>query len=298
MLKEELWIRLSYVPSMDYQKWEMIIFALEQTRHLIKMESDCVLSAQGLTKTDIYHFWLVSPKIISQVLKWISLADRYILPFHSQYYPSGLKHAFCPPLCLFCQGSIQVLKHPTLSIVGSRSPTGYGRRWAHYFADYLTNKSLVLTSGLAIGIDTIIHQTALQKQMATIAILGCGLNAIYPPKNQLLAEQIHATGGVLISPFLPNTLQLVQHFGIKNHLLATVGLGVLVIQAAMQSGSMMTARLALESSREIYTIPHPLGSVQSEGNHWLIQQGANLITSGDDLMLSLNSRLNWINLPK
>ncbi|HZF81660.1 MAG TPA: DNA-processing protein DprA, partial [Rubrivivax sp.] len=170
--------------------------------------------------------------------------------------------------------------------VGSRNPTAQGRDNARNFAKALGELGYVIVSGLARGIDGAAHQGALEASSGTVAVVGTGLDQVYPPSHQELAQRI-AHNGALVSEFAPGTPGLPEHFPLRNRIIAGLTQGTLVVEAALQSGSLITARLALEGGREVFAIPGSIHSPQSKGCHRLIKQGAKLVESAADIVEEL-----------
>jgi DNA processing protein len=191
-----------------------------------------------------------------------------------------------PPLLLYVQGDLTMLSRPALAIVGSRNPTPQGRDNARNFAKALGELGYVIVSGLARGIDGAAHQGALEASSGTVAVVGTGLDQVYPPSHQELAQRI-AHNGALVSEFAPGTPGLPEHFPLRNRIIAGLTQGTLVVEAALQSGSLITARLALEGGREVFAIPGSIHSPQSKGCHRLIKQGAKLVESAADIVEEL-----------
>lgn len=212
-------------------------------------------------------------------------AQRSLLCLGDADYPEALLAAPDPPLLLFLEGERRQLGAPAVAIVGSRAATPQGEGHARDFAQALAAAGWVVVSGLARGIDAAAHQGALQAG-ATWAVLGCGLDAPYPAAHRPLAAEIAACG-LLISEHPPGTPPLAAHFPARNRLIAGLSQGCLVVEAALQSGSLITARLALEAGREVFALPGPLRAPQSAGCHALIQQGAQLVTEPADLLRTL-----------
>ncbi|PTQ88906.1 DNA-processing protein DprA [Agitococcus lubricus] len=192
-------------------------------------------------------------------------------------YPPLLKEIANAPPLLFCQGNLSALSWPQIAMVGTRRPTQAGQQLAAQFAQVLASQGLAITSGLALGIDGIAHQAALEAQGMTVAVLGTGLAHIYPRQHKRLAANIVAQEGVLISEFLPFTAPLNYHFPRRNRIISGLSMGVLVVEAALESGSLITAQLAAEQNREVWAIPSSVFNVQARGCHALIRQGATLV---------------------
>ena len=210
--------------------------------------------------------------------------DSYqVLAFGSEEYPPLLKHIPDPPLLLYVRGDSKVLAQHAVSIVGTRRPSAYGSSVAHRLARDLAERQLVVVSGLARGIDSAAHRGALEGRGKTVAVLGSGLNVIYPRENQRLAEQI-AQSGAVISEFPLGTGPTPENFPIRNRIISGLALGVVVVEAAEYSGSLITARLAVEQNREVFAVPGNITSAQSFGPNHLIKQGAKLVDQWMDVI--------------
>ncbi|MEJ6004060.1 DNA-processing protein DprA [Paucibacter sp. AS339] len=205
-------------------------------------------------------------------------------------YPPALLQIADPPLLLYLHGRRELLSQPSLAIVGSRSPTAQGRDNARHFGQALSEAGLCIASGLALGIDGAAHEGALKGSAKTIAVLGTGLDQIYPSRHQKLAQQI-AEQGLLISEYALGTPPLPPNFPRRNRIIAGHSLGCLVVEAALQSGSLITARLASEAGREVFAIPGSIHSSLSRGCHALIRQGAKLVEEAQDVLDELPSLL-------
>lgn len=198
-------------------------------------------------------------------------------------YPVLLSHIPDPPLVLFVWGNETLLDHPkSLSIVGARKPTPLGEKMAFEWAAQLASEVNVV-SGLALGIDGAAHRGALASKGATMGVLGSGFAEIYPPQHRLLAKQI-AAEGLLITEYPPFTKPQAHHFPARNRIISGLTLGIVVIEASLKSGSLITARLALEQGREVLAMPGSVANRNSQGTHALIQEGAYLVTSSNDIL--------------
>lgn len=210
-----------------------------------------------------------------------------LLPCVSAAYPARLAEVRGAPAVLYVRGSLDVLSNPQLAVVGSRHPTPAGRRTSFQFARHLARGGLTITSGLALGIDAAAHEGALAADPArTIAVCGTGLDVAYPDKNRALAEKI-AAEGALISEFPPGSPPVRGHFPQRNRLISGLSLGVLVVEAARRSGSLITARHAGDQGREVFAIPGSIHSPLSGGCHQLIRAGAKLVETADDILTEL-----------
>jgi len=214
-------------------------------------------------------------------------STRHCLTLGDGAYPPRLLQTADPPLLLFVDGDVDRLSMRSLAIVGARNPTVQGVENARAFAAELGRAGLGIVSGLARGIDTAAHEGALLGQAPTLAVLGAGPDEPYPTRNAPLAARIVAAGGAVISEYAPGTPPLKENFPRRNRIIAGLSLGTLVVEAALRSGSLITARLASEAGREVFAIPGSIHSPQSKGCHALIKQGAKLVEAAADILEEL-----------
>ncbi|WP_019615274.1 DNA-processing protein DprA [Psychromonas ossibalaenae] len=241
------------------------------------------LLAYKLTEEQVNALFNPDPIIINNSLNWLdSGTDKHIICYDDDRYPKQLKEISSPPLLLYLQGNLSLLNTAQIALVGSRSCTPYGREKAYLFAGQLSEAGFTITSGLALGIDGLAHQGALDKQGGTIAVLGTGLNNIYPKRHAQLAQQI-IEQGLLISEFRPDTVAYPANFPRRNRIISGLSLGVLVIEASQRSGSLITARYAVEQNREVFALPGSIDNSEACGCHQLIQQGAKLVVNSQDI---------------
>ncbi len=219
-----------------------------------------------------------------------SKAGVHCLAFSDPAYPTLLREIADPPLVLYAKGNPELLSRPSIAVVGARAATIYGKKMAENFAAALARVGLTVTSGLALGIDTCAHQGALAANGATIAVLGCGLDVIYPPQNKKLFAMI-ATSGMLLSEYPLGTQPDSFRFPARNRIISGISQGVVVIEAAGRSGSLITAEFALEQGREVFAMPGRVDSGKSEGCHRLIQEGAKLVQRAEDILSELGAML-------
>jgi DNA processing protein len=219
---------------------------------------------------------------IDQSLRWLEMPANSIVTADSTDYPPLLAHLDDAPSVLFVWGDVGCLRLPQLAIVGSRNPTPAGRETAESFAAHLARTGLTVTSGLALGVDAAGHRGALKAGGKTIAVCGTGLDIIYPREHESLAQQI-ALNGALVSEFAPGVQATRFNFPRRNRLISGLSLGTLVVEAALRSGSLITARLAAEQGREIFAIPGSIHNALSKGCHQLIRQGAQLVETAQDI---------------
>jgi DNA processing protein len=197
-----------------------------------------------------------------------------------------------PPL-LFVRGDIHLLSLPQIAIVGSRNPSSGGGENAYRFAEFLAANGFAITSGLALGVDAAAHQGALAAQGKTIAVMGTGLDMIYPSRHRALAQQILDTGGALVSELPLGSSSKAANFPQRNRIISGLSCGVLVVEAAIQSGSLITAKAAMQQNREVFAIPGSIHNPLARGCHQLIRQGATLVETGQDIVDQLQGMLGF-----
>jgi DNA processing protein len=210
-------------------------------------------------------------------------AGARIVSLSDPEYPSRLKEIYDPPVILFVKGSVEVLAQPGIAMVGTRHPTPYGSGMAERFSIDLAARGLVIISGLARGIDTASHRGAIAAKGKTVAVLGTGIDVMYPKENTRLTEQIIALGGALITEFPVGTSPAPQNFPIRNRIISGMSVGVLVVEAAEYSGTRITSRCALEQNRDVYAVPGNVTNKSSWGPNTLIKQGAKLVATWEDV---------------
>lgn len=221
-------------------------------------------------------------------LAW-QTAERHLICPDDPRYPPLLRDLPDPPLLLYVLGNAELLADPQLAIVGSRNPTPPGRDNAVAFANALAESGLTITSGLALGIDAAAHEGALLGKGPTIAVAGTGVDRVYPASHRELAHRIVAGGGALISEFALGTPPLKHQFPQRNRIISGLSLGTLVVEAALSSGSLITARQALEQGREVFAIPGSIHNPMAKGCHQLIRQGAKLVETARDVLEELGA---------
>ncbi len=223
-------------------------------------------------------------RAIEATLAWAEANEHHLVTLADPLYPKLLLQIGDPPPLLYVVGSPQVLSQPALAMVGSRSATSSGAETAEAFAAALATAGLAIVSGLALGIDAASHRGALRSDGTTVAVLGTGADRIYPSQNRALAHAIVARGGALVSELPLGTGVRRDHFPRRNRLIAGLSLGVLVVEAALRSGSLGTARQAGEFGRDVFAIPGSIHSPLAKGCHLLIKQGARLVESASDVL--------------
>lgn len=228
---------------------------------------------------------------ISADLDWLSQPGNDVVLYGSDRYPALLGNIPSPPPLLYTCGDTSLLRYPQLAMVGSRNPTQGGRGIARAFSRHLAAAGVGITSGLALGIDAIAHEGALQENGVTIAVAGTGLDRIYPARHRQLAHEI-AAQGLLVSEFPIGAPAKPGNFPRRNRIISGLSLGVLVVEAARKSGSLITARIANEQGREVFAIPGSIHNPLARGCHQLIRQGTKLVETADDILEELGPLLD------
>ncbi|MGF1726448.1 DNA-processing protein DprA [Photobacterium nomapromontoriensis] len=274
------WLTLASVPTLGGHR---ITRLLQRTTpaELASM-SPQALSRVGLTAAQVHHYCHPPLAKIAHSLAWAELAGQTILTLDSPDYPALLREIASPPPLLFVRGEPRWLQEPQLAIIGSRAASIDGREAAYEFAAALVAADYVVTSGLALGVDGQAHYGALKNGGATIAVLGSGLDRIYPAKHRDLAVAI-SEQGALVSEFWPDEAPRPQNFPRRNRIISGLSVGVLVVEATQKSGSLVTARYALEQGREVFALPGPIHYPGSKGCHALIKNGAKLVETPVDI---------------
>jgi DNA processing protein len=229
---------------------------------------------------------------IAKALEWLAQTDNHLITLADLHYPQRLLETEQPPPVLYAKGNLQILKRPCMAIVGSRHATAQGETTAENFAESLCRAGFAVASGLALGIDGAAHRGALKADGATIAVVGTGLDIVYPAKHKALAHQI-AQHGLLLSEYALGTPSINYNFPRRNRIISGLSEGCLVVEANIDSGSLITAKLAIEQGREVFAVPGSIHSPVAKGCHALIKQGAKLAETTEDIL----SELRHIRLP-
>ena len=280
------WLRLTLTPGVggETQRKLLAAFGLPDTIFSASHSSLRAVigdkAARLLLDTD-------TANSVASACEWASGENQHVVTLADPAYPQALLEIPDPPTLLYVRGRPELLNRPTLAIVGSRNPTPQGLQNAERFAAALAEAGLTIASGLALGIDAAAHRGALDAKGDTIAFIGTGIDRIYPARNRELTYEI-GTKGTIVSEFPIGTPVIASNFPRRNRLISGVSRGVLVVEAAIESGSLITARLAGEQGRDVFSIPGSIHSPQSKGCHKLIKQGAKLVESAQDILEELH----------
>ena len=274
------WLAVKAIPRLASHKK----IALVEKYGLTALFSSSVdLTLSGLTSRQQLAVSSPDWQAFSKIITDTELCQSQILTFDSPAYPKLLKEIYDPPVVLFIRGNADLLLLPKMAIVGSRNATASGREIANKLANELTAQ-FVVTSGMALGIDAQAHLGAMQNQGFTIAVVATGLDLIYPARHKALQKNILENKGLIISEFAPGVAPKAGHFPKRNRLISGLSLGVIVVEASMKSGSLISARCALEQGREVFAVPSSIYNLQAKGCHWLIKQGAKLVEGIADIV--------------
>jgi DNA processing protein len=287
------WLAINRIPGIGSASLQRLLQQYHSPQAIL--ESDVGAWHPRLRNPDVVRY-LKAPdwKAIERDLAWTEVAGNHIVTLADRRYPQLLREIpGGAPVVLFIRGDAALLSHPQVAMVGSRNPTVSGRETAHAFAKQLSQLGLAITSGLAVGVDAASHQGALCGGGLTIAVAGTGLDRTYPPRHEALAQEIVAKGGALVSEFPPGTPPLREHFPRRNRIIAGLSLGTVVLEAALRSGSLITARYAADQGREVFAVPGSIHNPLARGCHWLIKEGAKLVECADDIVEEFGT-LSWL----
>lgn len=287
--KKVLWVALNLVLSDNLRAAKKTVEYFPGLTDIFRA-SPKDLVALGLKEEEAQE--LSSPGLMEKASRVLARAEKKghsVLTLEDEKYPESLRETFDPPFVLYCAGRPEVLNELAISVVGSRNPTPYGRAVAEKLAQDLAAVGLVVVSGMARGIDSIAHWGAL-KEGKTVAVLGSGLENIYPKENRALFRKI-AEGGAVVTEFPLDSPPLGFHFPLRNRIISGLSLAVVVVEASRKSGALITARLGLEQNREVMAVPGNITSDLSQGANWLIKTGAKLVETWEDVVEELPCHL-------
>lgn len=285
-------IALSLVPNIGANRARVLLNKVDRPQDVFRLSENDILQIPGIGKHTTksllsFNSWGDVDQIVRKTER---LSCRLIIP-EDGFYPKLLKEIPDPPLLLWVKGSVDLLNNAGIAIVGTRSPSLYGKEVTKQFTTELVEYDVTIISGLAYGIDTVAHSTAVKAGGKTIAVLGSGIDRIYPSTNINLADKIIESGGTIISEFPPGTKPDYMNFPMRNRVVSGLSLGVLVVETANEGGSMITARLALDQNREVFVIPHNLSNKRASGCHKLIRESSGkLVETVEDI----TSEFGWI----
>ncbi|EPT0361185.1 DNA-protecting protein DprA [Enterobacter sp.] len=290
MTSTEIWLRLINTGSLYGDQ----MLAAAARLHMQARIDDAVVRDAGLSTKQVQRFFVLNENELQRNLAWLEQPENHLLTADDPRYPPLLRTIPDYPGALFVKGNPEALNSVQLAVVGSRAPSWYGERWGKILCEQLSQSGFTITSGLACGIDGIAHHAALSAKGRSVAVLGNGLFSIYPRRHQALAARLIESEGAIVSEFPLSAPPWPANFPRRNRIISGLSLGVLVVEAALRSGSLVTARYALEHGREVFALPGPIGNPGCEGPHWLIKQGATPVTDAGDILENLRYGLHWL----
>ncbi len=282
-------IALTLIPGLGSRRVKHLIQECEDLERIFSLSKTQLRSYEGIGEASAlamlsFKDWHLVNEVIEQTEK----TGARIITMADPEYPELLKQIYDPPILFWIKGNAEALSKPGVAVVGTRNATTYGKKQAVKISTALAREGLCIFSGLAYGIDTIGHQSALKEGASTVAVLGSGINNLYPKSNAEIANEIVESGGAVISEFPPDTVPDAGNFPARNRIVSGLSLGTVVIESGIKGGSMITAELALDQNREVFAIPHSLDSPSGTGCNYLIKKGAaKLVQVVDDILVEL-----------
>src|SRR3954471_7169991 len=280
------WLQLSLTPGLGASTLRRLLSQFGLPEAVLARQRAELASLIPAAALEALHSERVAA-MVARTLEWASGQDHSIVTLADPTYPRTLLEIADPPALLYAHGKVELLQHPAIAVVGSRNASAQGMSNAHEFAAALSNAGLTIVSGLALGIDAAAHRGGLAGASSTVAVLGTGIDTVYPSRNAELAVEI-SRRGLLVSEFPLGTPAAAQNFPRRNRLISGLGRGCLVVEAALASGSLITARTAADQGRDVFAIPGSIHSPLSKGCHALIKTGAKLVESADDVLSELS----------
>jgi len=294
MLEHDLqdWLTLNFLPGFGGTRIKRLLAEFNSPAEILCAGPDRLTKIDGIGPKLIQN--LTDRDVIAKAkdsavreLEEISRHGVSVVSFNDPGYPLSLKNISDPPVLLYCRGHMECLGQPAVALVGSRSATSYGRRVSFSLGRDLAHHGLIVISGMAMGIDGEAHAGALAGGGSAIGVLGCGVDIVYPSRHRELFAKVEAQG-VLVSEYPLGTMPDAFRFPERNRIISGLALGVVVVEATLKSGSLITAGLALEQGREVFAVPGRVDSAKSQGAHRLLQQGAKLVHRVEDILEELH----------
>lgn len=279
-------VALSLVPQLGAHRIRLLLNAAGHPQDIFRMSWRELQAIDGIGPTiagEILKFnqW----EHVDQILEDTEEIGARMITCENEAYPRLLKEIFDPPILLWVKGDLDVLNTSGIAVIGTRRASRYGLKVAEHFTKALVERGITIVSGLAFGIDALAHQTTIDAGGKTIAVLGSGIDNIYPRKHTRMAREIAEGGGAVISEFPPGTNPDAGNFPVRNRIVSGLSLGTLVVESGIKGGSMITARSALDQNREVFAIPHPLWNGNGEGCNIIIKRGwGKLVQTVEDVL--------------
>lgn len=281
------WVGLSLIPGLGDESYRKLLRTFGEPKNIYATSYAILSEVVGKDVAEGIRRGVDLDKLVP-LFAWLGHEHNHIVTLADAEYPQALLQIPDPPPLLYVKGRLDLLNQPAIAVVGSRHATPQGQMNAESFSRNLSDSKLCIVSGMALGIDAAAHRGGLDGASSSIAVVGTGLDIVYPSRNHVLAHEL-AQHGALISEFSLGTTALAHNFPRRNRIICGLSLGCLVIEAAIRSGSLITARLAVEQGRDVFAIPGSIHSPVSKGCHALIKQGAKLVESANDIL----DELKW-----
>lgn len=282
-------VALSIIPGFGCRRVFNLIKQLEDPEEVFNLGKRKLRSVEGIGEASALSLLSFDEwDKVDEIIKETDKNGSKIITLLDPEYPSLLKQIYDPPVLFWIKGNPESLSGPGVAIVGTRNTSSYGRNMAKKLTGELADQGMSIFSGLAYGIDAIAHRTALEHNAPTVAVLGSGIDNLYPRKNADLANEIVKSGGAVITEYPLGAKPDAGNFPVRNRIVSGMSLGVLVVESGIKGGSMITADLGLDQNREVFAVPHPLGNPSGTGCNYLIKRGAaKLVQTVDDILVEL-----------
>lgn len=279
-------VALSLVKNVGTSRVRMLMSKVNRPGDIFSLNAHQIQQVPGIGETTTEYILTFDDwEKVDELLNQTERSGARLIPFFHEYYPERLRQIYDSPLLLWLKGNPEALNQPGLAIIGTRQPTSYGVKMAEEYTKMAVQHKFAVFSGLAYGIDTVAHKTAVEHGGVTVAVLGSGIDIIYPSKNTALADKIIAENGAVISELQPGAQPDAQNFPERNRIVSGLSLGTLVVETPLKGGSRITAHLALDQNREVFVIPHNLDNERGIGCNDLIKKGyGKLVQSFDDIL--------------
>lgn len=284
MEKNKYWVWLSLIKDLGSRKKQKLLEIYKTPENIYKLNKKGLISVKGIGEKIADN--ILNESIRKNIEKHVLYMEKNkidIISINDREYPQILKEIYDPPISLYIKGNKDILNNPSIAIIGCREASDYGKKTARYFSYNLANKNINIISGLAKGVDSYAHIGTLSTVGKTIAVVGNGLDSVYPVENKELLYRILKKGGAIISEYPLGTRPEKMNFPARNRIISGMSKGIIVIEAKKKSGTLITVDFALEQGRDVYVIPGNINSVNSAGTNELIKQGAKLVTTYDEI---------------
>ena len=284
---KKYWIWLSLIKGLGIKKKIELLKIYRNPKEIYNLKEKDLIKVNGIGEKTIES--ILNKELKKEVDKHIKYMEKNnidIVNINDKEYPEELREIYDPPISLYIRGNKEILNDKKIAIVGCREATEYGKKVANYFSYKLSReKNVTIVSGLARGIDSISHIGCLEGKGKTIAVVGNGLDLIYPKENITLANEIINNNGTIISEYPLGTKPLKMNFPARNRIISGISKGIIVVEAKEKSGTMITVDFALEQGRDVYVVPGNINSINSVGTNELIKQGAKMVTNINDIVI-------------